>query len=140
LPAKRSPSGHEVAAIAAFHLLNIPRVMANRYAFPRPVFRDRDTFFRWGPLYALATDLSAMLAITPAVLEQFAKSIEAHIESYWPCLEGRVTAPPADGLPPVHCTEARVARLRAAIAPNRAFSFRDVWPSLEFITCWKTGV
>jgi hypothetical protein len=140
LPAKRSPSGHEVAAIAAFHLLNVPPVMANRYAFPQAVFRDRDTFFRWGPLYALSTDLSAMLAITPAVVEQFARSIETHIESYWPHLEGRAASPPAPGLPRVRCDPARAAELRRLITPGGAFSFQAVWPSLEFITCWKAGV
>ena len=48
-----------------------------RYAFPAEVFTDAETFFRWGPLYALATDLSAMFAITPSMVLQFAQRIEA---------------------------------------------------------------
>ncbi|MGE3262082.1 MAG: GH3 auxin-responsive promoter family protein [Bacteriovoracia bacterium] len=140
LPTEKSPAGVEKGFISGYNYRNIPPLLAKKYAFPLGVFRDRDFFFRWGPLYALATDLSAMIAITPSMLEQFSLAIEKNIDSYWPYLEGRINSPPADGLPKVKVSAERVALLRNAFKKKeKHFSYRSVWPSLEFVCCWKTA-
>lgn len=136
LPTEKSPAGIERGFISGYNYRNIPPLLAKKYAFPLSVFRDRETFFRWGPLYALATDLSAMIAITPSMLEQFALALETNLESYWPYLE-KGGSPP--GLPPVKCAPARLAQLRAAFARGPHFSFKEAWPSLQFVCCWKTA-
>lgn len=139
LPSETSPAGVEKGFISGYNYRNIPPLLAKKYAFPLGVFRDRDFFFRWGPLYALATDLSAMIAITPSMLEQFALATEKNFESYLPYLEGRARGAPAEGLPPVKVSAQRVAILRNAFKKGGHFSFREVWPNLQFVCCWKTS-
>lgn len=134
LPAEKSPAGIDVGFISNFNYRNIPPFLQKHYAFPLEVFRDSDTFFKWGPLYALATDLSALIAITPSMVEQFAQRIEAQLSSYWPYLEGK-SIPPAP-LPPLKVSPERLATLRQALG-RHPFRFREVWPGLQFVCCWK---
>ncbi len=133
LPTEKSPAGIEKGYISGYNYRNISPLLARKYAFPIEVFRDRETFFRWAPLYALATDLSAMIAITPSMLEQFALAVEENLSSYWPFLEAPIA--PAPGLPPAHCPPERLRHLRAM----KEFTFSQAWPSLQFLSCWKTA-
>ncbi|MGZ3695942.1 MAG: GH3 family domain-containing protein [Bdellovibrionota bacterium] len=140
LPTEKSAAGVDKGFISGYNYRNIPPLLAKKYAFPIGVFRDRDFFFKWGPLYALATDLSAMIAITPSMLEQFAHAMEKNISSYWPYLEGQIKSPPADGLPPIKISAERVAAIRNVFADAKPHvSFRKLWPSLQFVCCWKTA-
>lgn len=137
LPAERSPAGVEVGFISNFNYRHIPGFLQKHYAFPLESFRDSETFLKWAPLYALQTDLSAMIAITPSMVEQFAERIEAGFESvYLPALEGQIALPA--GLPPLKATAERIALLKRAFL-MRPFSFREVWPGLQFVCCWKSS-
>jgi hypothetical protein len=139
LPSEKSPAGIEKGFISGYNYRNIPPLLAKKYAFPLEVFRDRELFFRWGPLYALATDLSAMIAITPSMVEQFARALEMNLEDYWPYLEAEKPLSPETGLPPVHCSKKRAAHLRKVFKRGFPFSFKETWPGLQFICCWKTA-
>jgi hypothetical protein len=136
LPTERSPAGIEVGAISSFNYRKVPALLRRLYAFPLEVFADDATFFTWGPLYALATDLSAMISITPAMVVRFAEALQANRALYLPILEGRAQ-PPAP-LPPVRVSPARRALLLRALAQTPV-SFRALWPTLQFVTCWKSS-
>jgi hypothetical protein len=139
LPSEKSPAGIEKGFISGYNYRNIPPLLAKKYAFPLEVFRDRELFFRWAPLYALATDLSAMIAITPSMVEQFARALEENLESYWPYLESSTPLSPEAGLPVVKCSPDRAKHLRKVFRKGFPFSFREAWPGLQFVCCWKTA-
>lgn len=77
-----------------------------------------------------------MFAITPASLVQLAARIRANLDRYWPILEGRVR-PPAP-LPMPALAAGRLAQLRRALRAE-PFCFKDVWPALQLICCWKSA-
>ncbi len=134
LPSEKSPGGVDIGAMSGFNYQNIRGFLKNFYALPLGVFKDSETFFQWAPLYALATDLSSLFAVTPSMILQFAERLEKQIEDYWPYLEGK-KAPPAP-LPPLRIDPARLEHLKSALA-QRPLSFRTIWPSMQFISCWK---
>lgn len=136
MPKERSPAGVPVGFISNFNYRNIPAFLRKMYAFPVEALRDGETFFDWGPLYALASDLSVIVGITPAIMVRFVERTIAQMDRYWPILEGRA-APPAP-LPPVRVSPERLALLRGALAKDPP-SFRELWPSLEVVSCWKAS-
>jgi len=136
MPQERSPAGVEVGFISNYNYRNVPAFLRKLYAFPVEVLRDGDTFYEWGPLYALATDLSAMVGITPAIMVRFFERMIAQIDRYWPILEGWQD-PPAP-LPPVRVSPQRLRLLRAVLK-SPAPCLADLWPSLAFVCCWKAS-
>ncbi len=136
MPVERSPTGVEVGFISNYNYRNIPAYLRKLYAFPLEVLADAETFFDWGPLYALAADLSAMIGITPAILVRFAERLAARADTYLPILEGRAD-PPAP-LPKVHVTPARLRAIREALRGGD-FLFSKAWPGLSVIVCWKAA-
>ncbi|MGK5090121.1 GH3 auxin-responsive promoter family protein [Bdellovibrionota bacterium FG-2] len=136
LPSERSPAGIDMGFISNFNYRHIPKALQKHYAFPLEVFRNWETFSNWAGLYAVAGDLSAMIGISPSVIEIFAENLERRIEEFWPYLEG--TRQPPAPFPPIQCGPARLALLKKAFA-KKPFSFREVWPSLQFVCCWKTA-
>ncbi|MCO5142969.1 MAG: GH3 auxin-responsive promoter family protein [Oligoflexia bacterium] len=136
LPEKISPQGIELGFISGYNYRNIPPLLAKKYAFPIEVFKDRETFFRWGPLYALCTDLSAMIAITPSIIEQFATEIEKNKNLYLRCLKNDKEVPAH--LPKIHCSLERQKLLEHELSIT-PIDFSRIWPSLSFICCWKSA-
>jgi hypothetical protein len=136
MPKERSPAGVDVGFISNYNYRNIPGFLRRLYAFPVEALRDTEAFFEWGPLYALATDLSAMIGITPAIIVRFAERLRERLDAYWPILEGR-RDPPAP-LPKVHVCAARLARLKKALGGDD-YRFPEVWPGLSVLVCWKAA-
>ena len=136
MPQERSPAGVDVGFISNYNYRNIPAFLRRLYAFPVEVLRDGETFFEWGPLYALATDLSAMVGITPAIMVRFFERMIAQMDRYWPILEG-IEDPPAP-LPKVSVSPARLRLLRAALRDGTP-CFADLWPGLSAVVCWKAS-
>ena len=136
LPAEKSPAGIEMGFISNFNYRNVPPAIQKHYAFPLEVFRNWETFSDWAGLYAIAGDLSAMIGISPSVIEIFSENLERRIGDLWPYLEGKAQ-PPAP-LPPVKCTPERLKLLKKAFA-KKPFAFQEVWPALQFVCCWKTA-
>lgn len=136
LPSEQSPGGIDVGAISGFNYRNIPSLLKRFYGFPLEVFKDSETFFKWGPLYAISQDLSALIAISPSMIIRFAEILEEQISEYWPYLESKRDLP--SFLPPIKVSKERVQLLRRAFS-QKPFSFKDVWPTLQFICCWKSS-
>lgn len=136
MPQEHSPAGVEVGFISNYNYRHVPAFLRKLYAFPVEALRDGETFFEWGPLYALATDLSAIFGVTPAIMVRFFERMAERIDQYWPILSGR--EPPPAPLPPVRVSTERLARLRRALSRNPV-SLREVWPSLQFVCCWKSS-
>jgi hypothetical protein len=133
---EQSPGGIEVGAMSNFNYRNIPPFLRRFYGFPIEVLKDSETFFKWGPLYALSQDLSAMIAVTPSMLIRFAEILEERFEEYLPYLEGK--AQPPFPLPAIQVTPERLSLLKNAFR-SKPFSWIEVWPSLQFVCCWKSS-
>lgn len=136
MPQEKSPAAVEVGFISNFNYRTVPAFLRRLYAFPVEVLRDTETFFRWGPLYALATDLSAMVGISPAILTRFFEGLVERWDLYAPILEGRA-APPTP-LPSVKVSPGRLALLRS-IMRRQAAPLQALWPSLQSVVCWKSS-
>ena len=136
-PADKSPAGIDVGFISYFNYCRIPPLVRKNYALPIEVLRNAETYTQWAPLYAIATDLSAMAAITPAVLSQIARRIQSQINEYWPYLEGRKPMP--DGLPAINVSAERLRLLRQHLEGGSELSFKKIWPTLQFAACWKSS-
>jgi hypothetical protein len=135
-PTERSPAGIEVGFISNFNYRNVSPLVRKNYAFPSDVLRDGATFSEWGPLYALATDLSAMVGITPMIIVRFFEGALARADQYIRVLKGKDRVP--DGLPPVKATGARVD-LVCDVLGSGAIDTRRLWPSLQMVACWKSS-
>jgi hypothetical protein len=133
-PSEISPSGIDVGFISNFNYRHIPRMLQKGYGFPKEVFQSWPVFEKWAPVYALATDLSAMIAITPSVLTQFAERIEKNAELYRDILSGKVALP--SELPALSVSKKRLELVQAVLS-SKKISFRALWPSLQFVSCWK---
>lgn len=133
-----SPSGVEIGFISGHIYRSLPPLIRRSYALPVEVFESDERFFEWGPLYAMARDISGLFATIPSLVTRYAERIEARgLAEYLPILRGEKPWPA--GLPPVRVGSARLRRIERALA-KRPFDFRDLWPSLSLITTWKSSV
>ena len=139
-PTERSPAGIEVGRISNFNYRNIPKILQSRYAFPLEVFESTTFFYEWAPLYALATDLSAMVAITPEKLSLFAHCISENRKKFMDFLDGKFHLP--HHLPPLKITAQRRQMLRQVLSSHNGnnITFQELWPSLRFVSCWISSV
>lgn len=135
-PEEKSPTGLDVGYISYWNYSRMPKAALKQFAFPVELMRDEATFVKWSPLYALATNLGVMAAITPSRLILMAERIVANLESYWPYLEGK---PMPEGLPRLNVSLKRLIHLRETLRAGEPFLFTDVWPSLQYVTTWKSS-
>jgi hypothetical protein len=135
-PSERSPAGVEVGLISNYNYRNIPAFLRRQYAFPLEALRSEEAYSTWRPLYALATDISAIFGIVPTTMVRFFETMAANFDRFEPVLAGRAQ-PPAP-LPPVQVSRERLLRIKRALS-RTPFSLRELWPSLEFIVCWKSS-
>lgn len=133
---ERSPAGVEVGFISHYFYKNLPSYVRRRYAFPAELLASQALFDAWAPLYALANDLSGILAITPAMITRLYRSALAEKAKFLAVLRGDLPWP-AD-LPRVKVSAERLARVERAFAQN-APMLRDFWPELSVITTWKSS-
>lgn len=130
-----SPAGVESGYISNFNYRNISSVLRGSYAFPYEIFADAQTFDQWSQIYALATDLSAMISVTPSQVELFAKNILSRREENWAYLTGAKSMP--GHLPKVKVSLQRLKCLEKAFSDR--FMFENFWPSLRFICSWQSS-
>ncbi|MEQ9495519.1 MAG: GH3 auxin-responsive promoter family protein [Deltaproteobacteria bacterium] len=134
-PVEYSPAGIEVGLISHFNYRTIPSFLRKLYGFPIEVLATEELFSRWGPLYAVATDLSAMVGISPAAISRFFEKLLANRDLYEPILAGRAQ-PPAP-LPPVRLDDLRRDLVRSVLAG--AEDLGALWPTLQAVVCWKSS-
>lgn len=130
-----SPQGIPLGFISNYNYRNLPGLIKKFYALPNEVFVDGKTFGKYAPLYALATDLSGMIAIVPSVLIQFARSINEDYEGLLERLE-KGDLPP--GLPKIKLSSQRKAYLRTLVR-KKDRTLKDIFPTLTFCGCWTAS-
>lgn len=136
-PGETTSVGIEIGFISNYNYRTIPGPLRSQYAFPREIFRDTATFAKCSPIYALEKDLSAMFAVTPLSFKQLINNMRANKEYILKSLTSK--APPEAGLPEPHISEERLAAVTSCLM-NDDVRFKKLWPSLEFVCCWKTSV
>lgn len=134
---KKTPAGTPAGWISNFNYRHLPPFIKKLYAMPNEVFADTETFNQWGPLYALASDLSAFFAVTPMVIDAFYDRCVSGLQEYLPYLSGEKSLP--SPLPTVKVSASRLRYLQS-IANKPDIKARDLWPSLAFIGCWTSGL
>lgn len=135
-PKEKSPSGIEVGFISHFNYRSIPDALRKQYAWPMDILKSDETIYTWGPLYALAANLGAIAAITPAVVTQLGERINTNWQTYYAYLTGTKSLPPE--LPPLPISSERRAALER-IHTLKEKRFSDMWPHLKFVTCWTSS-
>lgn len=130
-------AGKEVGFISNYNYRHMPKGMLKKYAFPLEIMTSGEVFADWYPLYALRQDLSAMAAITPRAILGLVHAIEQNSSQLLDYLSGKMKIP--SRLPQLDVSSQRLAHLRVALKRPR-INFREIWPGLEFIACWKSSV
>jgi hypothetical protein len=136
-PTETSARGIPVTYISAYNYAHLSPLLRSAYAFPLAVMKDGATFGRYGRLYALATDLSAAFAITPARVAAFFEDIERNAEEDLQYLSGKRALPA--GLPPLAVSKQRLSLLEAALA-TRPVDARALWPGLQYVCSWTSAI
>ncbi len=132
-----SPSGAGVGYIGTFSYFSTPTAVSAGYVFPKKLYEDAQAFANWSGLYALTEDLSGVFGTNPASIRRFIENLIAKKESLLPVLTGK--APWPKGLPVRKPSARRLATIQAALAEPQ-LKLSQLWPSLQFISGWKTSI
>jgi hypothetical protein len=131
-----SPAGIPIGSISNFNYRNYSSLIRSFSALPNEVFTSSATFNQWGPLYALANDISAIIAITPMGVENFYKSCSENFPSYYSYLMQKKSLP--SYLPPLRINAKRKQYLKT-LDKNITHSYTTLWPTLSVICTWTSG-
>jgi hypothetical protein len=131
-----SPSHIPMGLISHYNYKNLPGLIQSFYALPVEVFKDKETFHQWAPVYALAYDLSAVFAIVPIGIDLFLKNCIEHFKSYLPYILGEKALPPV--LPPIKINKRRRAYLKK-LSSDHTLTYKKLWPGLTLTGCWIEG-
>ncbi len=134
---KYTPGGIPSGWISNFNYRNLPSFIKRFYAMPSEVFANQDIYEQWAALYALASDLSAIFAVTPMVIDVFYERCVREFDHYLPYLLGEKQLPAE--LPKLKISKERQRYLKR-LSLNHQFSYKDFWPSLELAGCWTSGL
>ena len=134
---KKTPGGTPSGWISNFNYRNLPAFIKRFYAMPNEVFANTEVYTQWAPVYALATDLSAIFAVTPMVIDAFFERCANELSDYLPYLTGEQSTPAV--LPPIKISSKRLHFLQD-LAKKESPSYKELWPSLEVVGCWTSGL
>jgi hypothetical protein len=135
---KSSPAGIPSGWISNFNYRHLPPFIKRFYALPDEVFANDELFELWAPLYALASDLSALFAVTPMVIDSFYERCSIGFNKYLPYLMGKQNLPL--DLPPIKITKKRRNHLQKLAQSQSKLTFEELWPSLTLAACWTSGL
>ena len=134
---KSTPAGTPSGWISNYNYRNLPGFIKRFYALPNEVFADSERYNQWAPLYALASDLSAIFAVTPMVIDTFYNRCSNDLTKYLPYLSKEQSIP--DDLPPISITRKRLRYLQE-LAKKSSPTYKELWPSLQLTGCWTSGL
>lgn len=134
---KSTPSGVPSGWISNFNYRKLPAFIKRFYALPNEVFVNYEVYSEWAPLYALASDLSAIFSITPMVIETFYERCANELKNYLPYLSGEKSIPA--NFPEVKIKKKRLQYLQG-LDKNSKPTFKQLWPSLALSGCWISGL
>ena len=134
---RTSPAGIPSGWISNFNYRNLPSFIKRFYALPDEVLDNTEVYTQWSALYALASDLSAIFAVTPMVINACFERCLKNFKQFLPYLLGEKAIP--DFLPPIQITKKRREYLRQ-LAQQDPKSFKEFWPSLNVVGCWISSL
>lgn len=134
---RTTPAGTPSGWISNFNYRHLPAFIKRFYAMPDEVFANTEVYTQWAPVYALASDLSALFAVTPMVIEAFYERCANEFLRYLPYLTGEQSIPAE--LPPVKITRKRQRYLQGLVKNSKP-TFKELWPSLQVAGCWTSGL
>lgn len=134
---KNTPAGTPSGWISNFNYRNMPSLIKRFYAMPDEVFANSEVYNQWAPVYALASDLSAIFAVTPMVIDTFYELCRAGFSDFLPYLLDEKSLP--SNLPPLKITVKRQNYLKT-LAKEKKITFKKLWPSLQVAGCWTSGL
>lgn len=135
---KTTAAGTPAGWISNFNYRHLPSFIKRCYAVPDAVFDSTEVYTQWAPLYALATDLSAIFAVTPMVIDAFYNRCIERFEEYLLYLSGQQELP--EYLPKIKISSKRLNYLKQLAKNKAVLSFKELWPSLECAGCWTSGL
>lgn len=105
--------------------------------YPRAVDNDKEMFRRWMPLYALATDLGGLRAVSCDHVFLLLDRIEADRDFYLARL--RDDEPLPAGLPRPKVSEARLAHVARVLSSSDSLQLDEIWPTLRLVHTWRSA-
>ena len=129
-------AGLRVGLISNISFRSIPPFLKKAYALPVELLQNEAIFNDWTPYYALANDLSAIAAVTPARILNLIEVMKTKKELYLSAIKGRTSVP--NGLPAVTVSKERI-ELIERVLENRVFKLKELWPKLSMISVWKSS-
>jgi hypothetical protein len=131
-----SPTGIPTGMMSNFNYRNRPSFIKSICALPLEVFANAQTFKQWAPLYALASDLDAIFAVAPMIIDSIYNQCAEHYSYYLPYIIGEKPLP--SYLPKLIISKKRKQYL-LNLDKKQHHSFKALWPSLSFVVCWVSG-
>jgi hypothetical protein len=132
---RTTKNGIGVGFISGYNYKNIPALFKTKYALPDEVFRDRETFFRWGALYALSRKIDTFIAITPSIVQRFIEEITENRSFY---LSQIANPRVPDGFPSLKFKTSEIERLQRVLG-EASITIKDLWPTFQTLICWKSA-
>ncbi len=127
-PDEKAASGIPIGFISNYNYHHMPRFIKNIYVLPDKTLKNSKVFSKQGPLYALAGELNSIFAVTPLSIQKYMENIIINWTFFIEELEKEN----------VSISESRLRHLRA-LDPD-ALTLKEIWPTLEFICCWKSSI
>ena len=127
-PVEQAASGIPIGYISNYNYHNMPNFIKRAYALPDEVLSTPENYAMMAPLYAMREDLSSIIAVTPLSIEKFTQRLIDRWESFLERLEKRE----------IPISNKRLAYLQSLDVST--LTLQRIWPSMEFICCWKSSV
>ena len=104
---------------------------------PQKIYQSHETFMKWGPAYALATDLVSINGLFGFPISVFLEALNENFSFYRDIIFGREPLP--EDFPALDIDEGRLDEISALVPSSRPFNVRELWPRLRTIYCAKTS-
>lgn len=135
-PVEMSPAGIGIGLISNYNYRNIPKLLKQKYVLPEQVLANVQTFKTYAHLYAVASPMSGIFAVTPLAIETLIKRTLKDWPNVISQLQDEKFWQQNSNLPMPTISAQRLAFLKN-LKPK---TLKDIWPELDFICCWKTSV
>lgn len=129
-----SKAGIEIGFISRFMFMKQPKMFRKGYAIPEEVFLSDELLKKWGPLYALSTDICAIMGTVPSLISTFCEQIENRKEELVGILTNKLPWP--EGLPVRKISPERLETIKNAFSKS-PFVMKELWPHMDVIVTWK---
>lgn len=121
-------SGVKAGYMSTYNYDNMPSLLKSLYHFPDDLLDTQEGFSKLSAHYALSSDLSAMLAVTPLAYIRMIQKINAKWEEILKDLQG--------GIIPI--SQERLDYLKSL--KKTELTFKKLWPSLAAMVCWQSSL